>query len=123
MKRWTWLAVVGVVLFVAAKIVFAEFEAKEPQVIPAVAEKQYDKIWMSQLIIQSESPATPVRAMATFLWYKTTTNGVEVGSQTKAIVIEDLYTAAATNASLGTALQMVMDAIKRLAVDNGIVKE
>lgn len=91
-----------------------------PLVIPAVDEKSFDKIWITNLFIQSGTDASrPVVAVIEIAPYSSATGEIKHDSK-QSILIDDVLTEASDNPILEQTVQSIYTAVDYFCRAKGI---
>lgn len=102
---------------------FVQFISAKPEVVPAIAEKVYDKMWLINFNVMAISPTSPVKATASFVPCRDLSDGtkeLKPDGQRYNIEINDLFAEALTNEDVAEVLQKLLTILYAKGVAQGI---
>ena len=93
-----------------------ELIAAEPTTRPAVT---YDRYWLQTLVMRAPAPGQPADATVVLARYSSADGSLS--GETVTLTVSDLFTRAAGDQQLAAAMAALLEAVKKIAADDGVV--
>jgi hypothetical protein len=93
-----------------------ELIAAEPTTRPAVT---YDRYWLQTLVMRAPAPGQPADANVVLARYSSADGSLS--GETVTLTVADLFTRAAGDQQLAAAMAALLEAVKKIAADDGVV--